>query len=77
MRYLAQKSDAKQAEMIEKAHHNKAMEVLEEKKTEWQRKKEELLYKRELLQTKKELEDAGYTETEIIGLFPDLKALYE
>lgn len=62
--------------MSEKERHNRAMEAIEEKKTQWKNKKEELEYKKELLATKKDLEEQGHDMAEILALLPDLAPFY-
>mgnify|MGYP005851490981 CR=1 FL=1 len=67
---------SKKNEYEETRRHNLKMEELEELKTRWQTKKEELEYKRTLMSTKRELESEGYSEDEILAMFPDLAPMY-
>ena len=81
MESIIKRNEAKTAresgnKMSEHERHNRRMEEIEESKVKWRNKQEELAYKRELISTKRTLEQDGFTEKEIIAMFPDMAPLY-
>lgn len=63
--------------LAERKRHHLHMEKMEEDKIKWTQKQQELKYKKELLETKKQLEKDGHSASEIIALFPDMAAFYD
>ena len=61
----------------ERERHNRRMEDIEEARTKWRTKQDELAYKRELISTRRSLEQEGFTKEEILSMFPDMAALYK
>ena len=62
--------------MSERERHNRRMEEIEESKSKWRTKQDELSYKRELISTRRALELEGLSKAEILSMFPDMAPLY-
>lgn len=62
--------------MTEKERHHRKMENIEEEKVKWTKKREELAYRKELIKTKREMEEEGHSKEEILAMIPDMKMLY-
>ena len=83
-KYLSSKMESSSMRWEEVARHNRKMEELEEQKVKheeekvkWSAKEAELTYKKQLMRTKMELEQEGFSKEAILSMFPDMAPLYQ
>ena len=83
-KYLTSKMESSSICWEKMARHNRKMEEFEERKVKhkeekvkWSAKEAELTYKKQLMWTKMEPEQEGFSMEAILSMFPDMAPLYE